>query len=167
MVELGHHGHYHIQSVGPPPIVVLRSAHFVFHDFACTGNLVVVRQDVVEVHIRLETNLIIAEKHVFIAFAIRILPLGLVLFLGTLPLVVLGPSLGIGTIGFVAGQEIGFHVAGVIGGIVPERTHFRLVVGLPIRIHLVDDFSHFLRFRRLCREKSRRTKQHDAEHCFL
>ena len=142
LVEFGHDRHHHVEPVAPPPVVVARGAHLVFHHFACPAYLPVVGGEVVKVDVGLETRLPVAEEHVVVGLAVGVFPLRAVVALGAFPLVVLGPGFRIGTVGFVAGEEVGFHVAGVVGGVVPECPHFGLVFGLPVLVHLVDDGPH-------------------------
>ncbi len=47
IVELCHHRHYHIEAVAPPPIIVGRSRHLIFHHLARTADTSVVRQYVI------------------------------------------------------------------------------------------------------------------------
>ena len=144
-VEFGHHGHYHIKAVGPPPIVILRGAHLILHHLTCTTNLVIVRLDVIEVDVSLETDLPVTEKHVLVCFTVIVLPFSPIVTLGALPLVVVCPSFGVSTVSLVSRQEISLHITRMVSGIVPEGTYFRLVVRLPIGVYLVNDLAHFLR----------------------
>ena len=144
-VEFGHHRHHHVERVGPPPIVVGPGAGLVAHHLQSTGYAVAIGLtvaaapgDVVEVDVGLETNLPVAEKHIVLSLAIVLVsPLGRICLRGPLPAVVLRPSQGVLQKLAVAREAVGLHVARVIGGIVPEGAHLRLVVGLPIVVHLI------------------------------
>ena len=164
LVEFGHDGHHHVEAVAPPPVVVARSAHLILHHFARPAYLAVVGGDVVEVDVGLEAHLPVAEEHVVVGLAVGVFPLRAVVALGAFPLVVLGPGFRIGTVGFVAGEEISFHVACVVGGVVPERPDFRFVFSLPVLVHLVDDGPHLGRLVGLCREIGSR-QQSDGAGC--
>ena len=151
-VKFSHYGHNHVESVGPPPVVVFGCRHFIFHNFTCASNAFVVGQDVVEVGISLEAYLPVAKEYVVIAFAIAVFPVGAVVALGAFPLVVLGPFFGVFTVGVITSEEVGLHVAGVISGIVPKGSYLGSVVALPIGVDLVDDGTHFLGLLGCCRE---------------
>ena len=66
LVEFRHDRHHHVQSVAPPPVVVVRSTHLIFHDFAGPSDLVIFGGQVVEVGIRLEADLVVTEQYIFV-----------------------------------------------------------------------------------------------------
>ena len=156
LVKLGHDRHHHIQTVAPPPIIVIGRAHLVFHHLACPADFLVIRVEHIQVGIRLETNLIIAEQYILIALTIRIFPFRAVIALRTFPFVMRSPCLGIRTVRFISGQEISLHVSGMISGIVPEGTHFGRINRLPVLIDLINDFPHLLCLGRLGKRTCKR-----------
>ena len=145
LIQLGHHRHHHIESVGPPPIVVRPSAHLILHHLACTAYAVVVGQDIIKVEICLETNLPIAEEHMLLCLAVVVFPLAAVVACCALPLVVLRPSHRVVEVFLIARKAISLHVAGVIGSHMPKRRSFGFVAALPTVVHFVDDTAHFCR----------------------
>ena len=144
LVHLRHHGHYHVEGVGPPPVVVGPRVGLEAHHLAGTGHFLLVGLQVIEVDISLEADLPVAEEHVVLALAIfLVLPLALVGLRSTLPLVVLRPTDAVVEHRLVLQQIPYFDVAGVVGSIVPEGTHLSGIVRLPIGIHTTDDVLHF------------------------
>ena len=81
--------------------------------------------------------------------------MGAVVALGSFPFVVFGPCFRVGTVILIAGQEVGFHVAGVVGSVVPEGTYFRLVLGLPVLVHFVNHLPYLVGFGCLGKCRSR------------
>ena len=73
-----------------------------------------------------------------------VLPLGWVSLCSTGPVVMFCPTDGIVEHLLVLEHLIYLHVAGMISGIIPEGTNLRLVVSLPVVIHLGDEFHHLL-----------------------
>lgn len=134
LVQLRHRRHHHIDAVGPPPVIAVGSAHLVFHDLACARDTarVLAAIEFVQVDIGLEAGLPVAEQHVFLGLAIAVLPLGPVVGIRAAPAVMLGPGGRVIAVRLVAGEGIGRHIAGVVGGDVPERPLLRGVVALPV-----------------------------------
>nr|GEU28650.1 HTH-type transcriptional regulator PtxR, putative [Tanacetum cinerariifolium] len=145
-IELGHHRHHHVQAVRPPPVIVLRGAHLVFHHLAGTGDLarIFLRIEPIQVRIGLERDLPVAEQHVFVRFAVLVLPLGLVGGPGALPRIVDGPVFRVLAVARIAGDLVRLHIARVVGGDVPERPLLRLFPLLPVVVDLGDDGDHLL-----------------------
>lgn len=137
LIQFGHDRHYHIQTVAPPPVIMIGCTHLILHHFAGTGYLIVVRKNSIKVDICLKTNLIISEQYIFITLTVRVFPFRLILFLGSLPFIVYSPDFRICTVVFITGQKVCLHVSGVVSGIVPKRTDFGLVMRLPISVYLV------------------------------
>ena len=145
LIQLGHHRHHHIESVGPPPIVVCLGAHLIFHHLAGTTYAVVVGQDIIKVEICLKTDLPIAEEHMLLCLAVVVFPLVAVVACCALPLVVLRPCHRVIEVFLIARKAISFNVAGVIGSHMPKRRSFGVVAALPTVVHFVDDTSHLCR----------------------
>lgn len=142
LVELRHDGHHHVESVAPPPVVAARRAHLIFHHFACPAYLAVVGGEVVEVNIRLEAHLPVSEEHMVVGLPVGELPPGAVVAACSHPAVVGCPGLGVHTEVLVTGQEVGFHVARVVGGVVPEGVCLGFVFRLPVPVDPVDELPH-------------------------
>ena len=142
LVKFGHDRHHHVQAVAPPPVIVTGSAHLVFHHLACPADFIIFGGKHIQVGISLKTNLVIAEQYILIALAIRIFPFRAVLALRAFPFVMFCPCFGIRTVSLIPGQEIGFHVSGMISGIVPEGTYFGRIGRLPMLVDLINDFPH-------------------------
>lgn len=156
LVKLRHDRHHHIQAVAPPPVIVTGSAHLVLHHLACPADFIIFGSQHIQVGVGLETNLIIAEQHILVALAIRIFPFRAVLALRAFPFVMFCPCFGIRTVSLIPGQEIGFHVSGMISGIVPKGTHFGRISRLPVLVDLVNNFPHLLCFCRLGKRTCKR-----------
>ena len=62
-------------------------------------------------------------------------------------LVMLGPTLGVGKLLLVLGEEVYLHVTRVVGSIVPEGAYLGLVVGLPVVVHFVNDAQYLVSLR--------------------
>ena len=148
-VHFCHHRHHHIEAVGPPPVIAARRRHLILHHLLRTGYAAVVGKDAVQVGVGLEAYLPVAEKHMVVGLAVVVAPFRAVVSLGALPFVVLGPSLRIVEPRFVAGEEIGLHIARVVGGVVPESACLRRIGGLPVVVHFFDYVAHASRL--LCR----------------
>ena len=148
LIQFGHDRHYHIQTVAPPPVIMIGCTHLILHHFAGTGYLIVVRKNSIKVDICLKTNLIISEQYIFITLTVRVFPFRLILFLGSLPFIVYSPGFRICTVVFITGQKVCLHISGVVSGIVPKRTDFGLVMRLPISVYLVYNPPYFLGFGR-------------------
>ena len=142
LIHLCHNRHNHIQSVAPPPIIILRCTHLILHHFTCTLYLIVFGSNIIQIGIGLETNLIISKQDIFIRFTIRIFPFRAVVTLGSFPFVVLGPGFRILTICFISGKEICFHITCMICSIIPKRAYFGLIFSLPVLINLIDNFPY-------------------------
>jgi len=99
---------------------------------------------VVEIGISLKADLPVAEQDMVVGLAVIVFPLAAVRTLGALPLVMLGPAAGILQVVLLARQSVGLHVAGMVGGVVPERADLRLVGGLPVCVDLVDGLAYIL-----------------------
>ena len=147
-VHLRHHRHHHVECVGPPPIVVVgfRVGLIAHHLLgACHSFLSPLSSHlyIIKVNIGLETNLPVAEEHVVLSLTVGLVfPFAGVSLARTLPLVVLGPFYAIVEHLLVLQQFIHLYVSSMIGCIVPERAHFRLVVLLPVGVHLPDYVPH-------------------------
>ncbi len=147
IIHLGHHRHYHIQTVRPPPIVVGRGRHLVLHYFAGAFDAAVVGQYFVKVGINLEAYLPVAEEHMVVRFAVLFVsPLAAVFSFCTHPQVVLGPFFRIITPVFIADKEVCLHITGVIGRVVPEGSCLCRVGTLPVVIYFGYDIAHGFRF---------------------
>ena len=159
LIHLGHNRHHHVERIRPPPVVVHLGVGLIAHHLLGTRHLPLVGREVVEVDVRLEADLPVAEEHIVLSLAISLVfPFGRVGFGGAFPLVVLRPSDAVVEHLLVLEQSIHLHVARVIGGIVPKRTHFGRVVALPVVVHTSDDVSHLVARAGLtghCREKGK------------
>ena len=147
-VHFSHHGHHHIEGVGPPPEVRILHRALMAHHFDGAGHLIGGRYEVVHVDIGLEANLPVAEEDKVLSFAVGgILPVADVVALGAFPLVMAAPLIGVGIPVGTAREAVGLHVAGVIGSMIPEGTNIGSVVGLPVVVDLdyhVQDFARTL-----------------------
>ena len=161
LIHLRHHRHHHIQRIGPPPVVVGIRVGLVAHHLLRPRHLEFGGEHRVQVEIRLEANLPVAEQHVLHRLAILlVLPLRGIRLAGTLPEVPVGPLLRILIPRHVAEREERLHVSRVVHRRVPERP-FLVVPQLPRVIHLVHDVAHLLR------SPPRSLHRHHAErrHC--
>ena len=43
VIQFCHYRHHHIQAICPPPIIIIRGTHLIFHHFTGAGNLVCIR----------------------------------------------------------------------------------------------------------------------------
>ena len=121
LVHLRHDGHDHIEGVGPPPEVGVGHAALVAHDLDGTCYFVGSRHEVIHIYIGLEADLPVAEEDEVLTFAVGlVLPVGTVVRLCAFPLVVAAPFVGVGVPVGTACEAVGFHIAGVVGGVVPE-----------------------------------------------
>lgn len=62
-------------------------------------------------------------------------------------------------------SEKGFHVAGVIGCVVPESTSVLRMRLLPVTVHFVDYLDHVLRFRALCQARCSSQAESQGQQC--
>ena len=138
-VELCHDGHDHIQAVHPPEVTALVGAHLVLHHLPGTCYLLFAAQQVVEVGIDLETYLVIAEEDVVRRLTVAELPAALVRACLSPVAVVFSPGHGVVEELVLARRLVGFHVAGVVNGAVPEMVAMRRVGLLPVEVGLVDE----------------------------
>ena len=116
----------------------------VAHYLDGTCHFVRSRHEIVHIYICLETDLPVAEKHEIVTFTICLVaPFADVVALGTLPFVVAAPSVGVGIPLWAPCQTVGFHVAGVIGSVVPECADVGRVVRLPVVIHFHNHVQNF------------------------
>ena len=146
LVHFGHYRHHHIKTVGPPPVVIVRGCHFIFHYFAGTANTFVVGQIPIKIGICLETDLPVSEKHVVRSLAVIVFPRIPVVGCGAFPIIMLCPLFGISEPFRIACELICLHVAGMIGSHMPEWSRLRIVFPLPFVIDFRNRFSYFERF---------------------
>ena len=143
-IHLRHHGHHHIQCIGPPPVVVVFRVGLIAHHFFGTSHfqlgLFVCCIDVVEVDVCLETYLPVAKEYIILSFAVlTVFPFLRVWFCGTFPMIMFSPTYAIVQHLLVLQQLIRFNIACVIGRFVPKGSNFSRVVGLPIGVYLSDN----------------------------
>ena len=120
LVKFCHYRHRHIQRIAPPPVVILRSTHLIFHNLTRTSDFLIIRIQIIQIGISLEAYLVVAKKYILIRLSVRIFPFRTIIALCPLPLVVVCPSFRISTISLVSGQKIGLHITRMIYGIIPE-----------------------------------------------
>ena len=120
LVKFCHYRHRHIQRIAPPPVVILRSTHLIFHNLTRTSDFLIIRIQIIQIGISLEAYLIVAKKYILIRLSVRIFPFRTIIALCSLPLVIVCPSFRISTISLISRQEIGFHITRMIYSIIPE-----------------------------------------------
>ena len=140
LIHLGHDGHDHVESIGPPPEMCLLHGTFVAHDFDGASYFIRGGYEVIHVNVCLEADLPIAKENKVLSLAISlVLPVGTVITFRTLPFVVAAPFVRVGVPICAACEAVGFHVASVVGGMIPKRADVGRVVGLPV---VVDTDNH-------------------------
>ena len=157
LVHLRHQRHHHVECICPPPELVLIQMAGVRHNLLRTGYLIIGRVQGIHVNVGLETNLPVAEEHEILALPVSlVLPVPLVIAVCAPPTVMFAPLLAVIVICRLACQAVGFHVSGVISGIVPERTHLGRIVRLPIIVYFLYQLQDFSRPRAaLCRHREK------------
>ena len=136
-VHFRHHGHHHIEGIGPPPEMCFLHRALVAHDFDGTSYLVGGWHEVVHINIGLEADLPIAKEYEILTFAVGgVFPVTDIIALGPFPLVVATPLVGVGVPVSTAREAVSLHIAGVVGGVVPEGTDIGCVVSLPVVVDL-------------------------------
>ena len=148
-VHLRHHRHHHIQGIGPPPVVVGFRVGLVAHHFFGARHfllrLLACFVQIVEVDVGLEADLPVAEEHIILSFAVLpVFPFLRIGFCGTLPMVVFSPTDAVFQHLPVLQQVIHFHIACMVGRMVPEGSDLSRIVGLPVGVCLSDDVFHFI-----------------------
>ena len=109
------------------------------HDLDGARHLVGGGHEVIHIYIGLEADLPVAEEDEVLSFAVGLVfPSPDIIALSTLPLVVAAPLVGVGIPVGAACEAVGLHVAGVVGGVVPEGADVGGVMGLPVVVDLDD-----------------------------
>ena len=144
LIKFGHHRHYHIQSVCPPPIIIVGSWHFIFHHFLGTGYFILCRLTVhvIQVNISLETNLPISKENMFHRFTIIIFPLGFIIRSSSFPLILFSPCCRILLVSLITGYFISCNISGMISSRMPKgKCRFR-ILRLPIVIYFLNSLNN-------------------------
>ena len=76
--------------------------------------------------------------------AIVIFPFAAIITCSSAPIVMLGPFLRIVEPFGITRKGISLHVAGMVGGIVPERVMFGGMCSLPVIVHFLDNLTYLL-----------------------
>ena len=145
MIHLRHHRHHHIEGIGPPPVIVHLRVGLKAHHLLGTFHLLLIGLQVIEVDIRLETDLPVAEEHIVAPLTIPfVFPFSRVCLCCSFPLVVLRPTDAVVEHLLILQQLVYLHIPCMVGSIVPERADLCRIVRLPVGVHLPDNLLHLV-----------------------